>query len=115
MIARGLRRAALFVVALLCVAALWELYKAFGPEEGGGICGGPLLPGGSDRTMPPKWEMWQRLFDPEVRGRDTPIWRAILGYSWYTFRMALVGLLLRGVFGGALAGALCPVQGSEKG
>ncbi|MEO6595933.1 MAG: hypothetical protein ABIP94_14370, partial [Planctomycetota bacterium] len=27
---RGARRAALFVVALLCVAALWELYKASG-------------------------------------------------------------------------------------
>ena len=34
MIARGLRRAGLFVVALLCVAALWELYKAVGPGGG---------------------------------------------------------------------------------
>jgi NitT/TauT family transport system permease protein len=115
MMARGLRRAALFVVALLCVAALWELYKATGPEEGGEILGWRLIPRTSDRAMPHTWEMWQRLFDPEVRGRDTPIWRAILGYSWYTFRMALVGLLLGGIFGVAIAVVMARFKVIERG
>ena len=115
MIKRGLRRAALFVVALLCVAALWELYKSFGPEEGGEVFGWRLIPRASDRAMPHTWEMWQRLFDPEVRGRDTPIWRAVLGSSWYTFRMALVGLLLGGIFGVALAVVMSRFKVIERG
>ena len=115
MIARGLRKAGLFFVALLCVAALWELYKALGPEEGGEILGWRLIPRTSDRAMPHTWEMGQRLFDPEVRGKDTPIWQAILGYSWYTFRMALVGLILGGLFGIALAIVMARVKVIERG
>ena len=101
-------------MALLCVAALWELYKALGPEEGGEILGWRLIPRTSDRAMPHTWEMGQRLFDPEVRGKDTPIWQAILGYSWYTFRMALVGLILGGAFGIALGDRDGPVQGRSS-
>ncbi len=115
MIARGLRRVALFVVAVLCVAALWELYKALGPEGGGEILGWRLIPRTSDRAMPHTWEMGQRLFDPEVRGRDAPIWQAVLGYSWYTFRMALVGLILGGAFGIALAVVMARFKVIERG
>ena len=50
-----------------------------------------------------------------MRGRDTPIWRAILGYSWYTFRMALVGLLLGGIFGVALAVVMARFKVIERG
>ena len=115
MISRGARRAGLFVVALLCVAALWELYKVVGPEEGAEIFGWRLVPRSSDRAMPHTWEMVQRLFDPEVRGRDTPIWVAVLGYSWYTFRMALVGLLLGGIFGVGLAIVMARFKVLERG
>ncbi len=65
--------------------------------------------------MPHTWDMWQRLFDPEMRGRDTPIWRAVLGYGWYTFRMALVGLLLGGIFGVALAVVMARFKVVERG
>ena len=89
--------------------------QGVGPEEGGEILGWRLIPRTSDRAMPHTWEMWQRLFDPEVRGRDTPIWRAMLGYSWYTFRMALVGLLLGGIFGVALAVVMARFKVIERG
>ena len=112
---RGPRRAGLFVVALLCVAALWEFYKVVGPEDGAEIFGWRLVPRASDRAMPHTWTMVQRLFDPEVRGRDTPIWRAVLGYSWYTFRMAFVGLLLGGAFGVALAIVMARFKVIERG
>jgi NitT/TauT family transport system permease protein len=114
-IARGARRAALFVVALVCVAALWEFYKAVGPEDGAEIFGWRLVPRASDRAMPHTWTMVQRLFDPEVRGRDTPIWLAILGYSWYTFRMAFIGLLIGGAFGVALAIVMARLKVIERG
>jgi NitT/TauT family transport system permease protein len=115
MIARGLRRAAMFAIALVLVAALWELYKSLGPEEGGEIFGWRLIPRTSDRAMPHTWEMVSRLFDPEVRGDDEAIWQAVLGYSWFTFRMALIGLLLGGAFGIALAVVMARFKVLERG
>lgn len=115
MMARGLRRAAMFVLALALVAAVWELYKALGPDAGGEVFGWRLIPRTSDRAMPHTWEMVGRLFDPEVRGKDTPIWQAVLGYSWFTFRMALIGLLLGGAFGIALAVVMARFHVLERG
>lgn len=115
MMRRGLRRALMFVIALALVAACWELYKWLGPDDGGEILGWRLIPKTSDRAMPHTWEMVDRLFDPEVRGRDAPIWQAVLGYSWYTFRMALVGLVLGGIFGIALAVVMARFKVLERG
>jgi NitT/TauT family transport system ATP-binding protein len=115
MIRRGARRAALFVLALAGVAALWEFYKLVGPAAGGEVFGWRVIPKASDQAMPHTWEMASRLFDPEVRGKDTPIWLAIVGYSWYTFRMALVGLLLGAVFGIALAIVMARFRVVERG
>lgn len=115
MIRRGARRAALFVLALVLVATAWELYKALGPEDGGEILGMPILPRTNERAMPHTWEMVSRLFDPEVRGDPTPIWQAVLGYAWYTFRMALAGLVIGTVFGIALAVLMARFRVVERG
>ena len=105
----------MFLIAVVLVATAWEVYKFFGPEEGGEVIGWRIVPRTSDRAMPHTWEMVGRLFDPEVRGQDTPIWRAVLGYSWYTFRMALIGLLLGGLFGVALAVVMARFKVIERG
>ncbi len=105
----------MFLLALACVAAIWELYKAIGPEAGGELFGFPALPRTSDRAMPHTWEMVDRLFDPEVRGRDTPIWRAVFGYSWYTFRMAFAGLAVGAAFGIAIAVLMARYRVLERG
>jgi NitT/TauT family transport system permease protein len=114
-ILRSLRRVALFVLALALVAAVWEAYVAVGPEKGGEIFGKPILPRANERAMPHTWEMVQRLFDPEVRGQDRPIWLAVLGYSWYTFRMALAGFALGCAFGMALAVVMARFRVVERG
>jgi NitT/TauT family transport system permease protein len=101
-IQRAVRRTALFVVALICVVVLWELWKALGPEKGGEVFGMKIIPKTNDRVMPHTWEMFAEFFDPEVR--DTPlIWQAVLGYAWFTFRLALVGLALGTIIGVGLA------------
>ena len=115
MIRRAARRVALFIVALVLVATIWEVYKALGPEQGGSILRWPVLPRTNDRAMPHTWDMVSRLFDPEVRGDPTPIWQAVLGYSWYTFRMALVGLALGTVFGMSLAVVMARFRVVERG
>ncbi|MGB0114861.1 MAG: ABC transporter permease subunit [Ilumatobacteraceae bacterium] len=112
---RALRRVVMFILALALVAACWEIYKYLGPEDGGEILGWRLIPKTSDRAMPHTWEMVGRLFDPEVRGKDTPIWQAVLGYSWFTFRMAFVGLLIGGIFGVALAVVMARFKVLERG
>jgi len=115
MIARAARRTLMFFVALALVAALWELYKAAGPEDGGEVFGYPVLPRTGDRAMPHTWEMVGRLDDPEVRGDPTPIWQAVLAYAWYTFRMALGGLIFGAVFGTFLAVIMARFRVVERG
>src|SRR5689334_3004512 len=62
------QRAAMFVLALAVVCALWELYKAVGPEAGGKILGMRLLPKAENRAMPHVWDMVRRFGRPELRG-----------------------------------------------
>ena len=44
LVQRIVRRSAMFVVALFFIAALWELYKVVGPEDGGALFGINILP-----------------------------------------------------------------------
>jgi NitT/TauT family transport system permease protein len=97
------RKAVLFLVALALVAAAWELYKAVGPEAGGKLLGWNILPKTSRNAMPHVWDMGTRLFDTESRTSSRQIWRVILAGVWYSFRLALLGLLIGASVGVALA------------
>ncbi|NND74149.1 MAG: ABC transporter permease subunit [Ilumatobacter sp.] len=104
----------MFFVALALVAVLWEVYKALGPERGGELFGSTVIPKTNDRVMPHTWEMLAEFFDPEVR--DTPlVWEAVLGYAWFTFRLALVGLLLGTFIGVGLAVLMARFRIVERG
>jgi NitT/TauT family transport system permease protein len=98
-----LRKALLFVLALVLVAAAWELYKLIGPDAGGKVLGIRILPRANDTAMPHVWEMGQRLFEAESRTSDRKIWQVVLEGAWYSFRLALLGFLIGGVIGVALA------------
>ena len=65
--------------------------------------------------MPHTWRWSSDCSILRCAGRDTPIWQAVLGYSWYTFRMAFIGLLLGGVFGVALAIVMARFKVIERG
>ncbi|NBO33636.1 MAG: ABC transporter permease, partial [Actinobacteria bacterium] len=41
---RALQRSAMFVASLALVVAVWETYKALGPEDGGQLIGVRILP-----------------------------------------------------------------------
>jgi len=111
---RGVRRAALFCFALFLVASAWEIYKALGPEDGGNFLGIPL-PRTSDRAMPHTWDMVTRLGEPENRGGEDPIWVSVAGYSWFTFRLALLGLVLGTAIGVGLAVLMQRFKIAERG
>jgi NitT/TauT family transport system permease protein len=94
----------MFLAALLVVAALWETYKAFGPDDGGSILGARVVPKSNDRAMPHIWDMVVRLADPESTAAGSrPLWIAVTGYAWYTLRLAIGGLVLGSAIGIGLA------------
>ena len=99
----------MFAVALVLVAALWELWKLIGPAQGTS-----LLPRTDDRAMPHVWDIVERLGEPEKRGDDQPIWRSVLGYSWSTFKLALGGFLLGAVVGVCLAVLMARARLAER-
>ena len=109
------KRAGLFVVALGLVAVVWEAYKAIGPADGGDVFGWRIIPKTNDRVMPHVWEMLAEFGEPEVRGRDTAVWQAMLGYGWYTLRMSVAGLLLGTTLGMGLAILMARFRIVERG
>ena len=98
-----MRKAVLFLVALVLVAVVWELYKWLGPEGGGNVFGWNILPKTSRNAMPHVWDMGGRLLDPESRTSRRQIWRVVIAGVWYSFRLALLGLLIGALVGVALA------------
>lgn len=105
----------MFFVALALVAGLWEFYKAIGPESGGEIFGWQLLPKTNDRVMPHAWEPLQRLFEPAQTNNDQSLLVVVLKGSWYSFRLAFVGLVIGAVVGLSLAILMARFRIAERG
>ena len=105
----------MFFVALGLLAVLWEAYKFIGPASGGDVFGWRIIPKTNDRVMPHVWEMLAEFAEPEVRGRDTAVWQAMLGYSWYTLRMSVAGLAIGAAFGTVIAVLMARFRIVERG
>ncbi|HWM22388.1 MAG TPA: ABC transporter permease subunit [Ilumatobacteraceae bacterium] len=110
-----MRRAVFFVAALLLAAALWELYKQFGPDAGGGVLGWTILPRANDTAMPHVWEMFSHYTEPDRRGSDREVWQVVLSGAWYSFRLALLGFVLGVTVGLALAVLMARFRVVERG
>ena len=105
----------MFVLALVLIAALWELYKAVGPEDGGSILGINVLPRANGRAMPHVWDMLSRYNRPELRSSPRKIWRVVLAGAWFSFRLSLVGFVIGGTIGVALATLMARFKVVERG
>jgi NitT/TauT family transport system permease protein len=85
---------------VVVVCALWEAYKAVGSPDGGSVFGVRVLPRADDASMPHVWEVLRRFGRPESAAEDSdPVAVAVLDAAWFTFRVAMVGLLLGVVVG----------------
>jgi NitT/TauT family transport system permease protein len=99
-----LKRAAWFVGSLIIVCALWEAYKAVGSPDGGSVFGARVLPRADDASMPHVWQVLERFGRPETGGvASDPVLVAVLRAVWFTFRLAMTGLLIGLVVGFLLA------------
>jgi len=112
---RAVRRTALFVAALGLAAVAWEVYKAVGPEQGGDVFGWRIIPKTNDRVMPHVWEMLAEFGDPAIGSGDQKVWSVLLGYSWFTLRMALAGLAFGTTIGVGLAVLMARLRIVERG
>lgn len=112
---RIVRRSAMFVFALLLIAAIWELYKVVGPEDGGAILGIDILPRANNRAMPHIWDMLSRYTRPELRSSERKIWRVVLAGAWFSFRLSLVGFAIGTTVGVLLATLMARFKVVERG
>ena len=109
------RRVVMFVASLVLAAAIWELYKAFGPDNGGSVLGVRVLPKAENRAMPHISEMLSRFGRSEIRNSDRTVFDAVVSGAWYSFRIALAGLALGTVIGFGLAVLMARFRIVERG
>ncbi len=100
---RAAYRTSMFVLSIVLVVALWEMYKVVGPQDGGKLFGAGVLPRSNDTAMPHIWTMLSRYGRPEVRGSDKRVWVVVLAGAWFSFRLAIVGFLLGSSIGVGLS------------
>ena len=98
-------------VGVLALAAVWELYKLLGPEDGVVIGGDPddprsglrILPRTHDRAMPHVWVMIARLFGQTSGGETPPLWQTVLLGAALTLGIAMAGWAIGVAVGMAFA------------
>ena len=112
---RSLYRTGMFILSIALVAAMWELYKFIGPQNGGKLFGGKILPRANDRAMPHVWDMLSRYGRQEVRGSDRKIWSVVLAGGWFSFRLVLAGFVLGAAIGVGLAVLMARFRIVERG
>jgi NitT/TauT family transport system permease protein len=85
------------------VAACWELYKKFGPQDGGSVFGWRILPRAKDRVMPHVSEILSRFDDPINRASNETVFDVVLKGVWFSLRLVLAGFTIGLVAGMLLA------------
>ena len=112
---RAAYRTSMFLLSVVLVVALWEMYKVVGPQDGGKLFGAGVLPRSNDTAMPHVWTMLSRYGRPEVRGSDKRVWVVVLAGAWFSFRLSIVGLLLGSSIGVGLSVLMSRFRLVERG
>jgi NitT/TauT family transport system permease protein len=105
------RRAGFAVLGIAVLVLLWEGYKAID----GRVLGWQLPARADDTSMPHVWSMVSRFTEPELRGSSRTVGMAVLEGAWFTFRVAMVGLLVGVVVGLLLAVVMQRFKVAERG
>jgi NitT/TauT family transport system permease protein len=98
-------RAVVFgVLGVAAVVATWDLYKAFGPEDGVLVGDTRVLPRTTELAMPHSWEMLQRFGEPVTGLAGSPdAFEAVFDASMFSLGLAARGWLIGVVVGMLLA------------
>ncbi|GAA4817546.1 ABC transporter permease [Nocardioides caeni] len=98
------------------VVAVWDLYKAFGPEEGVRLGERTLiLPRTTDLAMPHSWEMVQRFGEPVTSLAGSPTaFEAVWDAGLFSLGLATRGWVIGVVIGLLLALVMCRFRIAES-
>ena len=92
----------MLLLALVLIAALWELYKLVIPEDGVKIGSSLILPRSDDASMPHLSEIFDVFGQQEVAGGSGgTVLSSVIDSVWYSLRLAAAGFAV-GVFVGFL-------------
>ncbi len=98
------RAVVLGVLGIAAVVATWDVYKAFGPEQGVLVGDTRVLPRTTELAMPHSWEMVQRFGEPVTGLAGAPdAFDAVLDASLFSLGLAARGWAIGVVVGLILA------------
>jgi NitT/TauT family transport system permease protein len=95
----------MLLLALVILAALWELYKLVIPDDGVSVGGSLILPRSDDTSMPHLSQIFSAFGKQEVTGGSTVL-SSVIKSVWYSLRLAAAGFAVGVVVGFLLALAM---------
>jgi NitT/TauT family transport system permease protein len=105
--ATHVRRGAMLLLALIVLAACWELYKLLIPEDGVKIGSSLILPRSDDASMPHLSEIFEVFGQQEVAGGSGgTVLSSVIDSLWYSLRLAAAGFAVGVVVGFLLSLAM---------
>jgi NitT/TauT family transport system permease protein len=105
--ATHLRRGAMLLLALVLLAACWELYKLVIPDDGVKLGSSLILPRSDDASMPHLSEIVDVFGQQEVAGGSGgTVLASVIESVWYSLRLAAAGFAVGVVVGFLLALAM---------
>lgn len=105
--ATHVRRGAMLLLALIVLAACWELYKLVIPDDGVKIGSSVILPRSDDASMPHLSEIVDVFGQQEVAGGSGgTVLSSVIDSLWYSLRLAAAGFAVGVVVGFLLALAM---------
>lgn len=105
--ATHVRRGAMLLLALIVLAACWELYKLVIPADGVKIGSSLILPRSDDASMPHLSEIFDVFGQQEVAGGSGgTVLSSVIDSVWYSLRLAAAGFAVGVVVGFLLALAM---------
>ena len=104
----------MLLLALVLLAALWELYKLVIPDDGVRVGDALILPRSDDTSMPHLSAIFGAFGKQEVAGASGTVGSSVASAVWYSLRLAAAGFAVGVAIGFLLALAMQRVRTFER-
>jgi NitT/TauT family transport system permease protein len=104
----------MLLLAVVLLAALWELYKLLIPADGVRVGDALILPRSDDTSMPHLSEIFGAFGEQEVAGASGTVLSSVISAVWYSLRLAAAGFAVGVVVGFLLALAMQRLRTVER-
>jgi NitT/TauT family transport system permease protein len=104
----------MLLLALVLLAALWELYKLVIPADGVRVGDTLILPRSDDTSMPHLSAIFGAFGKQEVAGTSGTVGSSVVSAVWYSLRLAAAGFAVGVAIGFLLALAMQRVRTFER-